>query len=57
MLPREDPAERVVAPGQAIIWSVGPDKIDQGGTNPPGPITHIPGRPEDVVILVPFGPN
>jgi hypothetical protein len=55
MLPREDPPERVVAPGQAVIWSVGPDKIDQGGTNPPGPITHIPGRPEDVVILVPLG--
>jgi hypothetical protein len=51
------PDELVVSPGQAIIWSVGSDRIDQGGINPPGPIAHIPGRPVDIVFLVPLWPN
>ncbi|HEV3386897.1 MAG TPA: ABC transporter permease [Gemmata sp.] len=52
----QDPAEWEVPPGQAIIWSVGPDRTDQGGVNPPGPIVVINGREYDVVYLVPLGP-
>jgi hypothetical protein len=51
----QDPAEWEVLPGQAIIWSVGPDRTDQGGNNPPGPIVVIQGREYDIVYLVPIG--
>jgi hypothetical protein len=34
--------------GQAIVWSVGPDRVDQGGKTPPGGP-----RAEDLVYLVP----
>lgn len=57
VISRDEPKEQYVPPGQAIIWSVGLDKIDQGGTNPPGPVGHVPGRPEDSVFLVPFSPS
>jgi hypothetical protein len=52
----QDPAEWDVLPGQAIIWSVGPDRSDQGGVNPPGPIVVVQGREYDIVYLVPLGP-
>ncbi len=54
---RDDPRDLAIAPGQAIVWSVGADRVDQGGTNPPGPIPTVARRPEDVVYLVPGGPN
>jgi hypothetical protein len=51
------PGEMVVAvaPGQAVIWSVGPDGLDQGGRQLP----LLPGgatRQEDWVFLVPLPP-
>jgi hypothetical protein len=44
-----------VPPGQPIIWSVGPDQVDQGGLNLPGLIFSAV-RTEDIVFLVPMGP-
>ena len=46
-----------IPPGQPILWSVGPDGTDQGGRNPPGYTSVAPGRPDDLVFLVPFGPR
>jgi hypothetical protein len=44
-----DPPYRVaVKPGQVVIWSVGPDRVDQGGKIPPDAQ-----RAEDLVYLVP----
>jgi hypothetical protein len=40
-----------VHPGQAILWSVGVDRIDQGGRVPPGNP-----RVEDLVFLIPLPP-
>jgi hypothetical protein len=53
----EPPTTRFVPPGQAILWSVGQDKIDQGGTSLPvgGPSGFV--RPLDLVYLVPGGGN
>jgi hypothetical protein len=52
---REEPGERPVPAGQAIVWSVGPDRIDQGGTNPPGQMNRgTTMRPGDLVFLVPL---
>ncbi len=53
---REEPVDRAVAPGQAILWSVGQDRVDQGGMNPPGVVLIGHNRSDDVVILVPPGP-
>lgn len=53
--PREDQVAVMVTPGQPIVWSVGPDHIDQGGMNPPGVFSNI-GKAEDIVFLVPLGP-
>ncbi len=48
---------RFIPAGQAIIWSVGPDKLDQGGKSLPigGPNGFT--RPDDLVYIVPFGPE
>lgn len=50
-------AERFVPQGQAIIWGVGVDGTDQGGKNLPlgslSPMTTM----QDLVYLVPHGPN
>jgi len=45
-----------VRSGQPILWSVGTDKIDQGGCNTPFQSSG-PGSTGDVVYLVPRGPN
>lgn len=37
-----------LTPGQAVVWSVGPDGVDQGGKVPPGGP-----RAEDLVFVVP----
>ena len=44
-----------ILPGQAIIWSVGQDQIDQGGNSVPVAISSSLTRPEDLVYLVPLG--
>ncbi len=50
------PPETLPLPvGQAILWSVGPDKIDQGGIHMPGGLVIGPNRPPDIVYLVPIG--
>jgi hypothetical protein len=46
--PIEDKYEEVVSAGRIIIWSVGYDRVDQGGKVPPGGP-----RAEDLVYLVP----
>ena len=38
-----------VRPGQAILWSIGADRVDQGGHVPPGGA-----RAEDMVFVVPL---
>ncbi len=50
-------SERDVPAGQAILWSVGNDKINQGGTSLPvgGPGLLTP--PQDLVFLVPLEPS
>jgi hypothetical protein len=55
--PIENTRTRFIPAGQAIIWSVGSDKIDQGGTSLPmgGPIA--PDRPEDLVYVISAGPG
>jgi hypothetical protein len=53
----QEPAEWKVFHGQARIWSVGPDGVDHGGLNPPGPIVAVTGRADDVVYIVPVGPK
>jgi hypothetical protein len=46
--PPEDAYIVPVSRGQVVIWSVGVDRIDQGGRVPPGGP-----RAEDIVFLVP----
>jgi len=53
----QEPSEYWVPTGQVIIWSVGYDRKDQNGRNPPGPILTITNRADDIVFLVPFGPS
>jgi hypothetical protein len=51
-----------VAPGQGVVWSVGPDGVDNGGTKHSDQYQY-PGNPLpfrndfDVIFLVPSGPN
>jgi hypothetical protein len=49
--------KRQVAPGQGVIWSVGPDQIDSGGTHQGGGTVYWEGRPgnekTDWIFLVP----
>jgi hypothetical protein len=52
--PRDFPLVRFVPGGEAIVWSVGPDQADQGGVQLP---VYLTSRPEDLVYLVPPGPN
>ena len=42
--------------GQPLVWSVGPDGIDQGGTSAPVGAVIVGLRPPDLVYLVPLGP-
>ena len=44
-----DPYELAVRPGRVIIWSLGVDRLDQGGRVPPGDP-----RAQDIVFLVPL---
>ena len=53
-LSREEIPERVVPAGQCLIWSKGPDRIDQAGTNPPIVLPKIGIKTADFVFLVPF---
>jgi hypothetical protein len=46
-----------VPPGQPIIWSIGPDGIDQHGRNLPSGLLLGQARPADLVYLVPMGPE
>ncbi|MDB5311448.1 MAG: hypothetical protein JWO38_5650 [Gemmataceae bacterium] len=58
-LPRNDPpaAEPTrVLRGQPVIWSVGPNRRDGGGRNPPAGPGGL-GRGEDIVFLVPPPPG
>jgi hypothetical protein len=41
--------------GQAILWSVGPDRMDQGGIHLAGSYTVVSNRTPDIVYLVPNG--
>jgi hypothetical protein len=45
-----------VPAGQPIIWSIGPDGIDQNGRNLPALLLLGQARPADLVYLVPMGP-
>jgi hypothetical protein len=45
----------VVQAGQVVLWSVGPDRADQGGRTAPGGGPAGAARPEDLVYLVPVG--
>jgi hypothetical protein len=47
------PVDRFVPAGQAILWSVGSDQIDQGGTELPIGSPIGVNRPDDLVYLVP----
>ncbi len=49
--PAENPFVVPVRAGQVVVWSVGPDRIDQGGKVPPGGPNA-----EDLVSLVPVFP-
>lgn len=46
------PAERFIPAGEALVWSVGHDQVDQGGRNVPISFTFNMGRPPDLVFLV-----
>lgn len=46
------PAEAL--PGQPILWSIGPDRVDQGGTTPTTGRSG-PARAEDLIYPVPVG--
>lgn len=46
------PAELFVPAGEPLLWSVGPDQVDQGGRNVPISSTFNIGRPPDLVFLV-----
>jgi len=46
-----------VPAGQPIIWSIGPDGIDQHGRNLPSGLLLGQARPADLVYLVPMGPE
>ena len=50
------PESVTVPPGQAILWSVGTDQVDQGGKNLPFALLYGPRNPRDLVYLVPVGP-
>jgi hypothetical protein len=50
-LRQADEVPVVVHPGQAILWSVGVDRIDQGGHVAPGNQ-----RVEDIVFVIPLPP-
>ena len=45
--PQEESFKEVVNPGEGVLWSVGVDRVDQGGRVPPGGP-----RAEDIVYLV-----
>jgi len=47
--------EWVVPPGQPVLWSVGIDALDQGGTSLPADVPLTFGTPPDFVFLVPSG--
>ena len=47
---------RFVPAGQIILWSVGPDGADNGGTQAPTGAAFPVARAEDIVYLVPRGP-
>lgn len=46
------PAELFVPAGEPLLWSVGPDQVDQGGRNVPISSTFNIGRPPDLVFLI-----
>lgn len=54
-LPGGSAGSVTVHAGQVILWSVGPDRIDQGGQNPSSPTGT--GSSGDPVYLVPIGPD
>jgi hypothetical protein len=41
-----------VDPGEGILWSIGPNRTDEGGQNAPTPLGGPP-RPDDLVYVVP----
>jgi hypothetical protein len=53
---RSTPTLVEVEPGQPILWSVGPNRLDDGGTSlpqaPGAPIPAVPVRGTDLVFLV-----
>jgi hypothetical protein len=51
------PSELFVPAGEALVWSVGPDQVDQGGRNVPLSVTFTMGRPPDLVFLVSLPPR
>jgi hypothetical protein len=55
-IPQPSPADYLELPvGQAILWSIGPDHIDQNGQNLPVGLSLGQARPQDFVYLVPMG--
>lgn len=52
--PRDEPLK--VPAGQAILWSVGPNRTDEGGLQAP-PGAGRPTRADDLVFLVPVPPG
>ncbi|MEJ5276683.1 MAG: ABC transporter permease [Thermogemmata sp.] len=51
------PAELFVPAGEPLLWSVGPDQVDQGGRNVPISSTFNIGRPPDLVFLIAIPPR
>jgi hypothetical protein len=49
------PTVITIPAGQAMLWSVGPDKHDDGGKSVPVGMGLGPNRPPDIVYLVPTG--
>ena len=53
--PGKSPAPRSISPGQPILWSVGPNRTNEGGRNSPTRPGMTRGG-EDIVFLVPTQP-
>ncbi len=45
---------RKIPPGQGVLWSVGEDKVDDGGHRQVGPSDGPPAPGEDLIYLVPL---
>jgi hypothetical protein len=54
--PPPPPHSRKVAPGQGVLWSVGPDRTDDGGKRQRGSAPDWGGdaHGEDIIFLVPL---